>query len=184
MLSDLDASVARRLPQSEALRLLTSYVTSLGGQALNAPELRQAAATHMRDLIVLAVGGTRDARVLAETRGLRATRLAAMKADILASLSDERFSVAMLAARHHVTPRYVQMLFEAEGRTFSKYVLEQRLARAYQLLSDARLVGRTISSIAFHVGFSNLSYFNRTFRLRYGMKPSELRGATGGNSPR
>jgi len=183
LLSDVEASIARRLPQSEALRLLTNYLASLDVQTLTAPNLRHAVAAHLHDLIALAIGPTRDARALAETGGLRATRLAALKTDILAHLSDEGLSVVALARRHRVTPRYVQLLFETEDRTFSEYVLEQRLARAHQLIiSDTGLAMRTISAIAFHVGFSNLSYFNRCFRRRYGMTPSDLRNATGSNS--
>lgn len=178
LLPDVGANVARRLPQSEALRLLTSYLTSLDQQALTAPDLRHTVAAHLRDLIALAIGPTRDARVVAEAGGLQATRLAALKTDILAHLADEGLSVVTLARRHRVTPRYVQMLFETEGRTFSEYVLEQRLARAYQLISDTSLATRTISAIAFHVGFSNLSYFNRSFRRRYGVTPSDLRNAS------
>jgi AraC-like DNA-binding protein len=45
------------------------------------------------------------------------------------------------------------------------------------LLSDPRCAGRKISAVAFDAGFSDLSYFNRTFRRRYGASPSELRAA-------
>jgi AraC-like DNA-binding protein len=35
--------------------------------------------------------------------------------------------------------------------------------------------GRAISTIAFELGFNDLSYFNRTFRRRYSATPSEIR---------
>jgi AraC-like DNA-binding protein len=84
-------------------------------------------------------------------------------------------SVAEIAVRHRCTPRYVQLLFEQEGTTFSDYVLTQRLARAYRRLTDPRRAGEKISAIAYDVGFADLSYFNRTFRRRYGARPSEVR---------
>jgi len=74
-----------------------------------------------------------------------------------------------------VTPRYLQRLFESEGTTFSEYVTGQRLAQAYRMLSDPRFLDRTITRIAFDVGFGNLSYFNRLFRRRYGATPSDVR---------
>ena len=40
-----------------------------------------------------------------------------------------------------------------------------------------RLAIASISSVAFDVGFGDLSYFNRTFRRRYGATPSEIRRA-------
>ena len=51
-------------------------------------------------------------------------------------------SVAALAARHGCTPRFVQRLFEAEGTTFTEYVLAERLARAHRMLMDPRRVQR------------------------------------------
>jgi len=53
--------------------------------------------------------------------------------------------------------------------------VEQRLARAYRMLSAARSSGLSIGAIASEAGFSNLSYFNRTFRRRYGGSPSDIR---------
>jgi AraC-like DNA-binding protein len=39
-------------------------------------------------------------------------------------------SASALSARHKVSPRYIQVLFEAEGTTLTAFVLEQRLVRA------------------------------------------------------
>jgi AraC-like DNA-binding protein len=54
-------------------------------------------------------------------------------------------------------------------------VLDARLTHAYRLLTDPRWRDRNISSIAFEVGFGDLSYFNRAIRRRYGATPSEIR---------
>jgi AraC-like DNA-binding protein len=78
----------------------------------------------------------------------------------------------------------VRKLFEEEGTTFTEFVLESRLAQALQMLSDPRLAGRTISSIAFSLGFGDLSYFNRTFRRRFGAAPSEMRTKASNGDPR
>ncbi|WP_276519543.1 AraC family transcriptional regulator [Bradyrhizobium elkanii] len=42
-------------------------------------------------------------------------------------------------------------------------------------MADPRQSGSTIGSIAFEVGFGDLSYFNRTFRRQYGVTPSDIR---------
>jgi AraC-like DNA-binding protein len=39
---------------------------------------------------------------------------------------------------------------------------------------------RKIADISFEVGFKDLSYFNRTFRRKYGATPSDMRLAAGG----
>jgi AraC-like DNA-binding protein len=54
-------------------------------------------------------------------------------------------------------------------------VLEHRLLRAYRSLNDPNLTDRSISALAFEAGFGDLSYFNRTFRRRFGMTPSDVR---------
>jgi AraC-like DNA-binding protein len=43
------------------------------------------------------------------------------------------------------------------------------------MLSDPRLGKRPVSAIAYDVGFRDLSYFNRTFRRRYGATPTDVR---------
>src|SRR5262245_44949593 len=113
----------------------------------------------------------------ADHRGRRAARLAAIKADIARAIGRPGLSVAEAAARQGVTPRYVQMLFESEATTFSKYVLGERLALAHRLLADPGWAGRPIKAIARAAGFSDLAYFSRAFRRRYGAPPSSVRQA-------
>jgi AraC-like DNA-binding protein len=109
-----------------------------------------------------------------------AARLRTIKADIASNLGDCELNVNGVAARHGVTPRYVQKLFASEGATFSEYVLGRRLATAYRLLADPHFAHRSISSIAFDLGFSDLSYFNRTFRRRHEATPTEVRTQASG----
>ena len=83
-----------------------------------------------------------------------------------------------VAARHDVSPRYIQRLFDDSGTTFTEHVMAQRLERAHRLLSDPKLCDRTLTAIAFAAGFNDLSHFQRRFRRRYGATPSDLRDAT------
>jgi AraC-like DNA-binding protein len=143
--------------------------------SLATPELRRLAVTHVHDLTALALGASRDAAEIAKGRGLRAARLNAIKTDICASLDDPNLSLRTLAARHQVTPRYVQALFESEGATFSQFLLNARLARVHRSLRDPLQDARAIGTIAYEAGFGDLSYFNRAFRRRYGATPSDIR---------
>ncbi|HET6160793.1 MAG TPA: helix-turn-helix domain-containing protein [Dongiaceae bacterium] len=174
---DIESAAMRRIPaDTEALRLLVSYVQMLPENLHDAtPELGHAVATHIQDLFILALGPTRDAADRSKRRGLGAARLQAIKVDILHHLASESLSVTAVAKRTGITPRYIQLLFESEGMTFSAYVLDLRLRRAYRLLTDQRCAYPTIATIAYHSGFGDLSYFNRAFRRRYGASPSEIR---------
>src|SRR5262245_41555462 len=125
----------------------------------------------------LALGTTREAEDHARRNGQRAARLRAVKDDIAAMLDQEGLSLATLAARYRCTPRSIQRLFEAEGTTFSEYLLMQRLDRARRLLTDPRNADQKISSVAFDAGFGDLSYFHRSFRRNYGESPAEVREA-------
>jgi AraC-like DNA-binding protein len=51
------------------------------------------------------------------------------------------------------------MLFESEGTTFSRFLLDQRLARAHRMLSHPRLAER--SAIAYEAGWRCLEFQSR-----------------------
>jgi AraC-like DNA-binding protein len=176
--SNLDDAMSRVIRRDVgALRLLTTYGRYLCDvhTPLDSAELRRAVTEHLVDLAALAIGATRDAAAMARGRGARVARLRAIQEDVIDHLGRSDLSVAAVAARHHITPRQVQRLFESEGITFSDYLLEQRLNRALDILRDERLVRATINSVAYQCGFGEISYFNRTFRRRFGATPTEIR---------
>jgi len=178
-IADLDDAYCRPIPaENPALHLLARYIGILQEAGTFAvPELRGQAVTHIHDLMAVAIGATRDAAEIAKSRGARAARLHAIKRDVATRLDQPGLSVATIAARHRVKPRWVQRLFEREGTTFTEYVLAQRLIRAHGLLADPLHSNQKVSTIALDTGFGDLSYFNRAFRRRYGMTPSDLRAA-------
>jgi len=177
LLGRLDETPISFIPQrTEALNLLVTYARAIAeALPLATPELQRLAVNHTHDLIAATIRATRDGRAIAEGRGIATARLRAIMTDITAHLGDGDLSVAEIARRHRVTPRYIHKLFENEGLTFSSFALAQRLSRAHRLLSDPHLADRNISSVAFDVGFGDLSYFNRTFRKRYAATPTEIR---------
>ena len=167
---------------NEALQLLTRYIRLFDDQqSLATNEVRSLVVNHVYDLVALALGATRDAAAVANGRGARAARLYAIKREILNSLSRHELSLAGLAARHRVTPRHVQMLFESDGTTFSRFLLDQRLAHAHRMLANRPRAERSISAIAYEAGFGDLSHFNRAFRRRYGETPSDVRARCRGS---
>jgi AraC-like DNA-binding protein len=104
-----------------------------------------------------------------------AARLRAIKADIRNNLANPELSVGAIARRHRMTVRYIQILFGAEGTTYSDFVLTQRLSAIHRVLTAPQASSRKISAIVFDGGFSDLSYFNKSFRRLYGATPSDVR---------
>jgi AraC-like DNA-binding protein len=171
----LEDRFGQAFQDSEALRLLKSYAGLLEQDHLLANvDLRRLVVAHVHDLVALALGASRDAAEIANGRGLRAARLHAIKADVRASLR-EPLSSTTIAARHGVTPRYVQVLFEDEGVTFSQFLIGERLERVNRMLRDPLQMEFPISAIAYDSGFGDLSHFNRAFRRRFGATPSDVR---------
>ncbi|NTZ63603.1 helix-turn-helix transcriptional regulator [Agrobacterium tumefaciens] len=104
-------------------------------------------------------------------------RIEAIKAMVEENLADGAFSIADVARTEGITPRAIQKLFSRTRTTFSRYVLERRLVLAKSLIL-AENTATPISQIVYSVGFNDLSYFNRTFRSRYGLRPTDLRRMT------
>jgi AraC-like DNA-binding protein len=129
------------------------------------------------DLVALAFGADRETREFAEQRSVSAARRAAILHDIAAHLRDPRLGAASIARRHGITPRYVHLLLEPSGQTFTQHVLQMRLERAALLLGDDDHQDRRIADIALEVGFTDLSHFNRAFRRHFGDTPSGIRAA-------
>ncbi|MFW5829241.1 MAG: helix-turn-helix domain-containing protein [Planctomycetota bacterium] len=82
-------------------------------------------------------------------------------------------NAAAIAAECHCSSRHLTRLFrDLMGRTPQDYLLEQRLARAGELL---RATDLPIKAIADQVGFRDVSYFVRRFRLAHGQTPGTYR---------
>jgi AraC-like DNA-binding protein len=177
LVPDLDPSEVRMIPRgSDALNLLRRYLDLIAQESALAPlELQRAAVAHVYDLAAVTLGAAADRAELAQNRGVRAARLETIKVDIIAHLDDGNLNIAWVAARHGVTLRYLQKLFETEQTSFSEFVVGQRLAKAHRMLTNPLYSHRAISNVAYDVGFNDLSYFNRAFRRRYGLTPSDVR---------
>jgi AraC-like DNA-binding protein len=174
---DVDDVVMQLIPHdTEVLKLLAGYAAPLFSDiALATPEFRRTAVNHLHDLVALAIGATHEASNSAVQRALPAARLRMAKAYIIENSSRRDLSVGSVAAHLGLTPRNLQRLFETEGTTFSEFLLSQRLGRAHRMLTEPRLAYSAVGAIAYDAGFGDLSYFNRSFKRRYGTTPRAIR---------
>lgn len=87
--------------------------------------------------------------------------------------SHENITLEQIAAYAHLSKSYFCRFFKRiTGITFVEYLNAYRCAEAEKLMSDPSL---TITEIAYRVGFSSLSYFNKTYRRIRKTTPTETR---------
>jgi AraC-like DNA-binding protein len=160
---------------NEALGLLRNYLKMLDAMALPpGSALADHVAATIVDLVGLATGAKGDEAELAGMRGLRAARLQAILNQIRNNYRNPALSASLVGLQLGLSARYVQDLLAATGTGFSERILELRLQDAKSMLRE-RAHDKRISDIALDVGFGDISYFNRSFRRRFGCSPSAAR---------
>jgi AraC-like DNA-binding protein len=165
------------LQHEPGIRTLIQRYQSLSAAAADSldPEAQQVTARHMVDLISLLLRSGDDDAKQAPQGGGAAARLQLIESQVTANLHDPALSIVWVAERNSLSPKQVQRLFERKGMTFAEFVLEQRLLYARGILRNPSVHQQKIATVAYTAGFGDLSYFNRVFRRRFGMTPSEWR---------
>ncbi len=83
----------------------------------------------------------------------------------------ESITIASLATRLGITPRYLSALFKQNyGKTTQSHLMEVRLTHARNLL----LQGYSVSKVAFEVGYSDPFVFSRAFCRYFGIPPKSF----------
>lgn len=175
-LAALDAGFLRKIDRDHpGLQTLTVYAAGLlqGLIPVATAGLADLVREHLAQLLAFIVREPgREADAPGPSR--HALRIQALKAEVERRLGSADLSLEAVAQARRISSRQVQAMFQAEGETFSGFVLARRLDRAMQRLTDTEDI-RPVSAIAFEVGFGDLSYFNRTFRKRFDLTPSQAR---------
>ncbi len=93
--------------------------------------------------------------------------------DYISENVGEEISNTEIGAIFGYHPFYVsKMLKDKKGVTLRQYIIAHRLKTAKQLL---RFTKRSIAEIADETGFTDASYFTKTFRTAFGVTPKEWR---------
>ncbi len=81
----------------------------------------------------------------------------------------------------HMSESEFSRVFKKEhGHTFCEYLLKFRISKACELLADTSV---HVKTVAFEVGFNDLSYFSRTFRRYTGVTPSQYQHVSATDIP-
>ncbi|MFB9266486.1 helix-turn-helix domain-containing protein [Bradyrhizobium erythrophlei] len=106
-------------------------------------------------------------------QALRVGRLCLARRLITHQLSEPSLSPAMVAGLLGVSVRYMHLLFEATGTSFSHTVADERMRLSRRLLRERP--AQPIAQIAHTCGFASLATFYRVFNAAHGLPPGEFR---------
>jgi AraC-like DNA-binding protein len=170
---DLEAHFAKRISgASPGGRIFHDFLLSLwqqGDQSDADPEWQSGVSVVFFDLVAMAMRGSDMAAQNMPGSALR-NRLVGL---VDSRLSDPELRTTAIADELHVSPRTVQNVFAAMGTTPGGYVLERRLCRAAEVLTENP--GASITTVAYDLGFNDSAYFTRCFRQKFGTTPSSWR---------
>jgi AraC-like DNA-binding protein len=164
-------------------------VTGLGKGDLMAAIMRLPVAkaagriTGLLDLLQVLAGSRVEARPLASpyfqpALGKKTEGRIGKVFQYLHRRSGEHVALADVAALINLSESAFCKFFKrTTGKTFSDYVSDIRIGHACRLLAES---DDTISEIAFRSGFDSLTYFNRVFLRKKGVRPREFRNGMRG----
>lgn len=105
----------------------------------------------------------------------RRAQLHRIKSYARARLGDPGITPPLLAEVHHVSLRYLQLLFQDEGTSPAQWIRNERLAGCREDLGNPRMAHLTVAHIGERWGLHGASHFSKLFRQRYGITPREWR---------
>lgn len=93
--------------------------------------------------------------------------------DLIANLSNPKFSVEEMVAQIPLNGDYFRKLFqEHTGKTPLQFLTAKRISYAKQLLRTRRDTRLSVKEIAWRSGFSDYYYFSRVFKKATGCAPT------------
>lgn len=159
--------------------LISPLSNSLSFLAEHMPSLSQAEVSALFDacvsLLPVAVGYANRSGGERDDIPLAGHQLREILDFVSRQISNTELSPQVAASNLGISTRYVHKLFAARGTTFGSYVTSKRLEHVRRDLTSPSCRHQPISVLAYRWGFNDLSTFNRSFKQRYGMTPTQYR---------
>ncbi|MFE4264237.1 helix-turn-helix domain-containing protein [Streptomyces sp. NPDC056883] len=174
-----DRVLAEQIPADRGMgAILAQYMRSLAahGEECAPAELEQLGAIAL-DLAGACLAGRPGAEDEPSEEGRARELSARIDRFIGHNLGDPDLSPSVVAARHGMSLRRLQLLFRERGESVAATIRRRRLEGCREDLSDPGQVTVPVRTVALCWGFTNASVFSRLFRETYGAGPSEFRRA-------
>ncbi|CAB3647516.1 Transcriptional activator NphR [Paraburkholderia sediminicola] len=154
-------------------RFIESVLPSLRQQSANTAAAAEQSLVSLLAAAYLESAG--DATVEPVAGGANPLRWSQLRAFIASNLHDPELDVEACAKALSVSKRYVHKMFEANGTHYGRFVLEHRLARSRDDMTNPLCTELSIERIAYRNGFNDPAHFSRSFRTMFGTTPGAYR---------
>ena len=101
---------------------------------------------------------------------------------IEARLHDPNLTPGVISSALKISPRYLRKLMAQYGETASSYILRRRLEESSKQLKTLLCRTRTVTDIAFSLGFNSTAHFARVFKEKFGVTPTDYRSMHAGTT--
>lgn len=173
-LSGIESCTACKISNKSGIGLVTSnLIRTISGQ-LNEIDIEtfNRLSEHTLDFLTMSFAAIRPQHYALSRNG--SLTLSHVKLYVEQHLADINLSPKIVAEAVGLSPRYINMLFEAENTSLMRYVLSRRLQRCYDDLIKPNHQYRRVSDIAFKWGFNDVSHFSRAFRQAFDAAPTAI----------
>lgn len=126
------------------------------------------------DLLSASVGATSSARARPPSN-LEQYHRRRVRALVQQRLFDPDLSIAAVASEVGLSARYLHRLFEDDALTLSSWIWRERLDAARRAMLSPSEANRSLTDIAYSVGFKDPAHFSRMFKATYGSSPKGFR---------
>jgi AraC-like DNA-binding protein len=174
---DIDRKIMQLQPATSGrMKLVLSYAQLCADTARFADaQVLFLMGEHLVNLVALTLETEQDDEAFRGHSSVVASRLQVIRAVLEKVIDDPDLSLNRLALHCGLSPRSLQFAFERAGTSYSDFLLNLRLNKAFSLLTtDPQM---RIIDVALASGFADVSYFNRRFRIRFGDTPTGIRGS-------
>ncbi|SFJ84101.1 helix-turn-helix domain-containing protein [Bradyrhizobium sp. cf659] len=177
-LVSIEDHISRRFkPNEQMTRLLAGMIGNVAELFIEFPAPNpQALATEVISFVALTIG-SEDRGAATDVRNARYHLRRRIVDFIESHLGDQSLSPKKIAASSRISLSYLYSLFTDNETTVSQFVQTKRLQRAYEILVADPKGHRTVSEVAYEVGFKNVSHFSRCFSRHFKVAPRDVRQA-------
>ncbi|MCO5160668.1 MAG: helix-turn-helix domain-containing protein [Mesorhizobium sp.] len=153
-------------------RIVTEFCASLAAEGSNlGAGVRAGLGDRLMDVLALTLQSAPEDQPSMDG-AVRKARLMSVQSWIEAHIGEHDLTLERIAVVNGVSLRHLHLLFEGSEMTASEWIWNRRLQLAYDRI--ARGDGRSITMIAYDLGFNSSAHFSTLFRRKYGISPRDL----------